>query len=30
MISENSEIQNVIDDILDLCNSTAYKLRELK
>jgi hypothetical protein len=30
MISEVSEIQNIIDEILSLCNSTAYKLRELK
>lgn len=29
-IAENSEIQNDIDSILSLCNSTAYKLRELK
>lgn len=30
MISEYSEIQNEIDNIVNLCNSTAYKLRELK
>ena len=30
MISDLSEIQNSIDEILSLCNSTAYKLRELK
>lgn len=30
MISELSEIQNDLDEILSLCNSTAYKLRELK
>lgn len=30
MISDLSEIQNDIDTILALCNSTAYKLRELK
>lgn len=30
LISENSEIQNDIDSIISLCNSTAYKLRELK
>lgn len=30
IISEFSEIQNDIDAILSLCNSTAYKLRELK
>ena len=30
MISEFSEIQNDIDSIVSLCNSTAYKLRELK
>jgi hypothetical protein len=30
MISDVSEIQNDIDTILALCNSTAYKLRELK
>jgi hypothetical protein len=30
LIAENSEIQNDIDSILSLCNSTAYKLRELK
>lgn len=30
MISEFSEIQNEIDTIVSLCNSTAYKLRELK
>jgi hypothetical protein len=30
MISDVSEIQNIIDEILSLCNSTAYKLRELK
>ena len=29
-ISENSEIQNDIDTILSLCNSTAYLLRELR
>lgn len=29
-ISDLSEIQNIIDEILSLCNSTAYKLRELK
>jgi hypothetical protein len=30
LISDLSEIQNDIDTILSLCNSTAYKLRELK
>lgn len=30
LISDLSEIQNDIDAILSLCNSTAYKLRELK
>lgn len=30
VISELSEIQNDIDSILTVCNSTAYKLRELK
>ena len=30
VIAENPEIQNDIDAILSLCNSTAYKLRELK
>jgi hypothetical protein len=30
IISDYSEIQNEIDSILSLCNSTAYKLRELK
>jgi hypothetical protein len=30
MVSDASEIQNDIDTILSLCNSTAYKLRELK
>jgi hypothetical protein len=30
IISEFSEIQNDIDNILTLCNSTAYRLRELK
>ena len=30
LISDNSEIQNDIDAILSLCNSTAYRLRELK
>lgn len=30
LISDYSEIQNDIDSILSLCNSTAYKLRELK
>lgn len=29
-ISDLSEIQNEIDNIVNLCNSTAYKLRELK
>lgn len=29
-ISDLSEIQNDIDTIVSLCNSTAYKLRELK
>ena len=29
-ISDLSEIQNDIDSILSLCDSTAYKLRELK
>lgn len=29
-ISDMSEIQNIIDEILSLCNSAAYKLRELK
>lgn len=29
-ISDISEIQNDIDAILSLCNSTAYRLRELK
>lgn len=29
-ISDISEIQNDIDTIVSLCNSTAYKLRELK
>lgn len=30
IISDFPEIQNSIDEILGLCNSTAYKLRELK
>lgn len=30
IISEFSEIQNEIDNIVNLCNSTAYKIRELK
>jgi len=30
LISQNSEIQNKIDEILDLCNTTSYKLRELR
>lgn len=30
LITDASEIQNDIDAILSLCNSTAYKLRELK
>jgi len=30
MIAEVSEIQNDIDTIVALCNSTAYKIRELK
>ena len=30
IISDLSEIQNDIDSIVSLCNSTAYKLRELK
>jgi Family of unknown function (DUF5856) len=30
MVAETSEIQNDIDTIISLCNSTAYKLRELK
>lgn len=29
-ITDDSEIQNVIDEIVGLCNSTIYKLRELK
>lgn len=29
-ISDFSEIQNEIDNIVNLCNSTAYRLRELK
>nr|QMP82873.1 MAG: hypothetical protein [Caudoviricetes sp.] len=29
-ITDDSEIQNVIDEISDLCSSTTYKLRELK
>jgi hypothetical protein len=28
-LGEFSEIQNLIDEMLSLCNSTAYKLREL-
>lgn len=30
LIAEVSEIQNDIDTIVSLCNSTAYKIRELK
>lgn len=30
LISDISEIQNDIDTIVSLCNSTAYKIRELK
>ena len=30
LVTDASEIQNDIDAILSLCNSTAYKLRELK
>ena len=30
VITEFSEIQNEIDNVVNLCNSTAYKLRELK
>lgn len=30
VISDFSEIQNEIDTIVNLCNSTAYKLRELR
>lgn len=29
-ITDDSEIQNVIDEIVGLCTSTTYKLRELK
>ena len=29
-ITDDSEIQNVIDEIVGLCASTTYKLRELK
>jgi hypothetical protein len=29
-ITDDSEIQNIIDEISDLCTSTIYKLRELK
>lgn len=29
-MTDDSEIQNVIDEIVGLCNSTIYKLRELK
>lgn len=29
-ITDDSEIQNVIDEIVGLCTSTIYKLRELK
>ena len=29
-ITDDSEIQNIIDEISGLCNSTIYKLRELK
>jgi len=30
IITDDSEIQNIIDEISGLCNSTIYKLRELK
>lgn len=30
MLTEFSEVQNIIDEIISLCNSTAYKLRELR
>lgn len=30
LISDYSEIQNEIDNIITLCNQTAYKIRELK
>lgn len=30
MLTENSEIQNQIDEILSLCNQTAYRIRELR
>lgn len=29
-ITDDSEIQNIIDEIVGLCTSTIYKLRELK
>lgn len=29
-ITDDSEIQNIIDEIVGLCSSTTYKLRELK
>jgi hypothetical protein len=29
-ITDDSEIQNIIDEIIGLCSSTVYKLRELK
>lgn len=29
-LTENSEIQNQIDEIVTLCNQTAYRLRELR
>lgn len=29
-ICDHSEIQNIIDEIVDLCNSTIYKLKFLK